>query len=135
MPVLVMGRDVPSGKFTLDDGILDCSWTATDSKQYYDRVTRELKKIAAAMDAKYVDNPLWRWDFKKVLTAHPLGGCPMGRNPQEGVVNEWGEVFGYPGLYVADGSTMPGPVGPNPSLTIAAFADRVADGIIQRVRP
>ena len=54
----------------------------------------------------------------------------MGRNEKEGVVDAYGQVFGHPGLYVADGSTMPGPVGPNPSLTIAAFADRVADGIL-----
>jgi cholesterol oxidase len=48
-------------------------------------------------------------------------------------VNEHGAVFGCPpGLYVADGSVMPGPVGPNPSLTIAALADRFADPIIAR---
>jgi cholesterol oxidase len=135
MPVLVMGRDVPSGKFSLNDGILDCDWTVKPSARYHERVARELGKIAAAIGAKYVENPLWRFDFQKVLTAHPLGGCPMARNPQDGVVNDWGEVFGYPGLYVADGSTMPGPVGPNPSLTIAAFADRVADGIIAQPRP
>jgi len=46
------------------------------------------------------------------------------------VVDSWGEVFGFPGLYVADGSAMPGPVGVNPSFTIAAFADRVATGIV-----
>jgi len=131
MPVLVMGRDVPSGKFTLKDGILDCDWTDKASRQYYDRTARELKRIAEAIGARYMDNP----DTWQVLTAHPLGGCPMGRNPDEGVVNKWGEVFRYPGLYVADGSVMPGPVGPNPSLTIAAFADRVADGIIKQVRP
>jgi cholesterol oxidase len=44
-----------------------------------------------------------------------------------------GEVFGYPGLYVADGSVMPGPVGANPALTIAALADRFADGILARI--
>jgi cholesterol oxidase len=133
VPVLVMGRDNPNGTFTLQDGILDCSWTVKSSQQYYDRVTRELKRIAGAIDAKYVENPDYRWNFQQVLTAHPLGGCPMGRNWEEGVVNEWGEVFRYPGLYVADGSAMPGPVGPNPSLTIAAFADRVADGIISQL--
>jgi cholesterol oxidase len=63
---------------------------------------------------------------------HPLGGCPMGRNETEGVVNRYGQVFGYPGLYIADGSVIPGPVGPNPSLTIAALADRFADTIIER---
>ena len=135
MPVLVMGRDIPSGKFSLKDGVLDCDWTVKASARYHDRVARELGKIAEAIGARYDENPLFRFDFQKVLTAHPLGGCPMGKNQEEGVVNQWGEVFGYPGLYVADGSTMPGPVGPNPSLTIAAFADRVADGIINQARP
>jgi cholesterol oxidase len=51
----------------------------------------------------------------------------MGRHAEEGVCDPYGEVFGFPGLYVADGSAMPGPVGANPSLTIAAFADRLAD--------
>jgi cholesterol oxidase len=54
----------------------------------------------------------------------------MGRNAGEGVVDPYGEVFGYPGLYVADGAVMPGPVGANPSLTIAALADRFADRMI-----
>ena len=60
----------------------------------------------------------------------PLGGSPMGRHPGEGVVDSCGQVFNYPGLYIADGSVMPGPVGANPSLTIAALADRFADGIL-----
>jgi cholesterol oxidase len=47
------------------------------------------------------------------------------------VVDRDGQAFHYPGLFVADGAAMPGPVGPNPSLTIAAFADRVADGILR----
>ena len=54
----------------------------------------------------------------------------MGDDARHGVVDPWGQVFGKPGLYVADGSALPGPVGPNPSFTIAAFADRVADGIL-----
>ena len=51
----------------------------------------------------------------------------MGRDADEGVVDPYGNVFGYPGLHIADGSVMPGPVGPNPSFTIAALADRFAD--------
>jgi cholesterol oxidase len=54
----------------------------------------------------------------------------MASSPQYGVVDAFGEVFGHPGLYIADGSVMPGPVGPNPSLTIAALADRFADRIL-----
>ena len=55
----------------------------------------------------------------------------MGRDERHGVVDSFGRVYGCPGLSVADGSVMPGPVGPNPSLTIAALADRSADRIIE----
>ena len=65
-----------------------------------------------------------------MITVHPLGGCSTGRHAGEGVVDDYGEVFNYPGLTVADGSVMPGPIGPNPSLTIAALANRLADRII-----
>jgi cholesterol oxidase len=54
----------------------------------------------------------------------------MAEDTRHGVVDSCGRVFGFPGLFVADGSTMPGPVGANPSFTIAAFADRVAEGIL-----
>ncbi len=54
----------------------------------------------------------------------------MADNPNDGVVDGHGRVFGVPGLYVADGSVMPGPVGANPSLTIAAFADRMCETML-----
>ena len=41
-----------------------------------------------------------------------------------------GEVFGYRGLFVADGSLIPVPLGCPPSMTIAAAAERVAEGIV-----
>ncbi len=56
-------------------------------------------------------------------TAHILGGCPIGRNAEEGVVNEQFRVHNYPGLYVVDGSIMPANPGVNPSLTITALAE------------
>ncbi len=56
-------------------------------------------------------------------TAHILGGCPMGRDAQEGVVGLDCQVFNYPGLYVVDGSIVPANPGVNPSLTITALAE------------
>lgn len=56
-------------------------------------------------------------------TAHILGGCPMGRSDQDGVVDTNCEVFNYPGLYVIDGSIVPANPGVNPSLTITALAE------------
>lgn len=56
-------------------------------------------------------------------TAHIMGGVPVGRSREEGAVDERFRLFGYPGLYVIDGSIMPGNPGVNPSLTIAALAE------------
>ncbi len=131
MPVLTMGRDIPNGKLSYDGRYLGCDWQIKKSQEYYDRVRRVVRDIAHALNAEYMDNPAYD-SFRQVLTAHPLGGAPMGRDENEGVANSYGEVFGYPGLYVADGSLMPGPVGPNPSMTIAAVSDRAADHIIDQ---
>lgn len=57
------------------------------------------------------------------MTAHLLGGCPMGRDAQSGVVDVKCQVYGYPGLYVVDGSIVPANPGINPSLTITALAE------------
>lgn len=57
-------------------------------------------------------------------TAHILGGCTMGANASEGVIDAQHQVYGYPGLYVIDGSAMSANPGVNPSLTITAMAER-----------
>jgi cholesterol oxidase len=130
MPLLGMGRDRPDGVFELQaNGRLNTNWALQGSKTYFDRLKRTMNDIADAMGGRFVVNPTWL--MKRVITVHPLGGCPMGRDAQEGVVDAHGEVFGHPNLYVADGSILPGPVGPNPSLTIAAMADRIAERIIE----
>jgi cholesterol oxidase len=130
LPLLGMGRDIPEGRMELNDGLLDVDWTKGGaSKEYFDKLRRAMRELSNELGGEFHDNPLW-W-LSKVITVHALGGCPMGRDGNEGVVDAWGRVHGVPGLHVADGSVMPGPVGPNPSLTIAALADRFADGIIE----
>ncbi len=57
------------------------------------------------------------------ITAHILGGCPFGKDDQEGVIDLNCQIHNYPGLYVVDGSIMPANPGVNPSLTIAALAE------------
>jgi len=61
--------------------------------------------------------------FNVPMTAHILGGCPVGRDDREGVVGVDFQVHNYPGLYAIDGSVMPGNPGVNPSLTITALAE------------
>ncbi|MBM4362933.1 MAG: GMC family oxidoreductase [Deltaproteobacteria bacterium] len=67
------------------------------------------------------------------ITAHILGGCPMGRSAADGVLDVDHEVHGYPGLYVLDGSAIPANVGVNPSLTITAMAERAATRLAARL--
>ena len=129
LPLLGMGREIPDGVMDLRDKRLNVDWEIDRSTAYFEHVRDTQQVLARELGAEFQDNPLWHLG-RRVVTVHPLGGAPMGRDAGEGVVDAWGQVFGHPGLYVADGSVMPGTVGPNPSLTIAALADRFADGII-----
>jgi len=63
--------------------------------------------------------------FNASTTAHILGGCCMGESSEKGVVGLNGELFGYPNLFVADGSVVPANLGVNPSLTITALSEHI----------
>jgi cholesterol oxidase len=132
LPLLAMGRDVPDGRMRLYRGRLHVDWTKRRSGPYFDRAREMSRRFAHELGAHFVDDPIKY--IGRLITVHPLGGCPMGRNEKEGVVDRYGEVFGYPGLYIADGSVMPGPVGANPSLTIAAVADCFAERLLETKR-
>jgi cholesterol oxidase len=58
------------------------------------------------------------------MTAHFLGGCPIGADADHGVLDAYQRVHGYEGLHVADGSAVSANLGVNPSLTITALAER-----------
>jgi cholesterol oxidase len=58
------------------------------------------------------------------MTAHFLGGCVIGADPDHGVVDAYHRVFGHPGLHVVDGSAVSANLGVNPALTITAQAER-----------
>lgn len=129
LPLLGMGRDVPDGVLRLRGNRLDLTWTTATSEAYFTRVHATMRRVAAVLGARYVDNPMWL--RKRIITVHPVGGAPMGCERSAGVCDSYGEVFGYPGLYIADGAVMPGPVGTNPSLTIAALADRMCTRMLE----
>jgi choline dehydrogenase-like flavoprotein len=64
--------------------------------------------------------------------SHPLGGCRMAESADLGVTDHAGAVFGYEGLYCMDSSIIPTSLGVNPSLTIAAVAERCAAQLVGR---
>lgn len=62
---------------------------------------------------------------------HPLGSCKMSRNPKAGVVDLNHQAHDIPGLFIVDGSTVLGPLGVNPQITIMGLATRAAEKIGQ----
>jgi cholesterol oxidase len=130
LPYLGMGTDAGDGRLRLKHGSIDIDWRHRQSLRMFSEMEQVLRKMSHAINGRYVTSVLWRWPVRKLLTAHPLGGCIMGVNKDSGVVNEFGEVWGYPGLYVADGSIVPTALSVNPSMTISALAERIAFWII-----
>ncbi|MEV0355461.1 GMC family oxidoreductase [Nocardia sp. NPDC050697] len=68
----------------------------------------------------------WGEVFNIPLTAHFLGGAPIGADREHGVIDAYHRVFGYPTLSVVDGAAVSANLGVNPSLTITAQAERAA---------
>jgi cholesterol oxidase len=126
MLYLGMGTDDADGQMSLRNGRIDIVWSKTSSRKMFDEMEQALKRISEAMNGKYRSSPLWDWPLRKLLTAHPLGGCAMSESKAGGVVNEFGEVWDYPNLHVIDGSIIPTALAINPSATISALAERAA---------
>jgi cholesterol oxidase len=82
---------------------------------------------ANQLAAKHIDGlagGTWGEIFNIPLTAHFIGGCPIGATADEGVIDPYHRVHGYPGLSIVDGSAISANLGVNPSLTITAQAER-----------
>jgi cholesterol oxidase len=126
----VMGFDDVPGSLSMDSrGRMVFRNASSSSSVFHQRTMRRLRQLAEAAGATLVAPPDWL-ARRRPLTVHPLGGAAMADDPKRGVTDSFGEVFGYPGLFVADGSLLPVPTGCAPSMTIAALAERVAERIV-----
>ena len=82
---------------------------------------------ANELTAKHLDGiagGTWGEIFDIPLTAHFIGGAPIGTSAEDGVIDPYHRVFGYPGLSIVDGTAITANLGVNPSLTITAQAER-----------
>jgi cholesterol oxidase len=139
MLYLVMGIDNARGTMNFDapwfepDGRMTIEWDAAGQQIVFTRMNEELRRHARALGANFISNPTWSvFKTGHLITAHPLGGCPMGEDYLHGAVDEFGRVFSgdgniHDGLLVADGSLIPSALGVNPFLTISAVAERIAE--------
>lgn len=122
--VVAMSQDAADGNIRMDKGRMKFSFSMSGSPTYAATV-RAFEALGSLSG-----RPL-RYDGRNAFTAHPLGGCRISDDPAAGVVDGEGRVHGHPGLYIADASVFPQPVGAPPSLSIAAWASHVAS----RLRP
>lgn len=105
---------------------LSLDWRLKESHKTIEAILRVHRELTDATHGRLHVPAFWRW-LRALVTVHPLGGCALGTTSETGVVDHRCEVFGYPNLYVCDGAIMPRPIGRNPSMTIAALAERSAD--------
>jgi cholesterol oxidase len=149
---LGMSFDDGRGVMVLSRQRLRIAWSHVGSQPVFTKIARRLAEFTRKMGGTYVVNPIWMRAFgRRLLIAHPLGGCALSDCPDKGVVNSWGQVYRlrreedqqaesaaprtYKGLYVCDGAIIPTPLGTNPSLTIAALAQRIAERAEEALPP
>ncbi len=123
----VLGFDDCPGRLVMErGGGLAHERIAQGGGAFHERSMARMRELTAAVGGKLIVPPELLAAPGR-MTVHPLGGAAMADSPERGVVDANGEVFGHPGLFVADGSLLPTPVGRAPSMTIAALAERVAE--------
>jgi cholesterol oxidase len=133
---LAMFCDRAQGTLVPSDRGVRVEWPAERNAEE-EAVRAALREAAWDLGGRYMDGPFGR------ITVHPLGGCPMGDNADEGVVNHYGAVFDpsrrprdgedpprHEGLYVCDAAVIPTALGANPLLTITALAERTCDAVL-----
>ncbi len=132
MPWFAQGHDAADGRLHLGRRwfwpfrrVLKLDWNLRTNEPLFDAIFAMHHELSKATGGTPLNTPLWLLT-EAVITPHPLGGCNMGTSRENGVVDHKGEVFGYPGLYVADGAIIPKAIGRNPTRTIAALAERIA---------
>jgi enediyne biosynthesis protein E9 len=76
----------------------------------------------------------WTNDVVGAYTVHPLSSCRIGDDPATSALDDRHELRGHPGIFVTDGSSVPGGLTVNPALTIAALAERAVPGIVRAAR-
>ncbi|HEV2495605.1 MAG TPA: GMC oxidoreductase [Terriglobia bacterium] len=133
--LLCMGLDKSNGVMRLDENAnLAVEWPYQDSLLLYTAILEAGKQFRDAVRGE-IFMPLanWDWPIRNNITVHPLGGCVLGDDPTRGVTSSdrssFGQVFGYKGLYVADGAIVPTAVGANPTATISALSEMVGESI------
>jgi choline dehydrogenase-like flavoprotein len=91
-------------------------------------------EIRDERDVGLLDRAPWAPCRVQVFTAHQMGGCAMGRDPDRAVVSPELRLHGFDNTYVVDGSVFPTSLGVNPQLSIFGLAHWAAEHIAAMIR-
>ena len=76
----------------------------------------------------------WTNDVVGAYTVHPLASCRIGDDPATSALDDGHQLRDHPGIFVTDGSAVPGALTVNPAMTIAALAERSIPGIVRALQ-
>jgi cholesterol oxidase len=134
--MFMMGHDGASGRIELDGRARAViRWPTLHHQPLFANANAFARAVTTQLGGTFIEDPLDTRLFRhNLLTAHPLGGCPMG-DGDDGFVDHAGRVRNrdgatQPGLYVADASVIPTSLGVNPLWTISAIAERIAAHVV-----
>ena len=65
---------------------------------------------------------------------HEVGGAIMGADSKTSVTNQWSQTWDVKNLFLADGAPFASTADKNPTLTIMAFAWRLADHLLDELK-
>lgn len=83
--------------------------------------------MRSEQDLPLLDRAPWERLRLKVVTAHQMGGCAMGKDERSSVVDKQFRYWGLDNLFVVDGSVLPTALGVNPQLTIYGLSRLAAN--------
>lgn len=133
---LVMSHDTADGRIELRHDKARVVWPNAPTSQPKARIAALIRGAAEGLGAAATRSPLSLLGERSEVTVHPLGGCVMGDDPANAVVDDRGRVWAgaggrrHAGLRVVDGATIPCSLGSNPLLTITALAERSIQKLI-----
>jgi cholesterol oxidase len=153
-----MGTDTSDGTIKLQDqwknnpnrdmtalNTLDVNFDMNKLVPLFNKMRNSMKRISKHIGERggsSFTTPLWDpndVNNNATIVLHNLGGCSMGKDRNNGVVDNSGKVYKgngstltetYPEFYIVDGGIVPTALGVNSSLTISAIAFRIAENLV-----
>ncbi len=135
--IWICGEDLPreSNRVTLCEDLVDDLGLPAPEVHYDDHPNDESMREHAYRQAELVYSAVGALRLTRapaMPSGHNMGTARMSSDRSAGVVNEFGQTFDVPNLFVSDGSIFATSAAANPTLTIVALVMRQADYVIQQ---